>query len=80
MAHVGSSGDLALVYTAVSVLRILYLKRPVVRMNVVNCTKSLIARVRVASNGQQVNVPVTNPRYLQHHLKQMMSKNYSNYR
>lgn len=69
MAHVGGRRDLALVYTAVPVLRILYLERPVVRLTVVNGTKSLVARVRVTSYGQQVYVPVTHPRHLQHHLK-----------
>lgn len=51
MAHVWSCGDLTFVKPAISVLRILYLKRPIIWLQVVYCTKSLIIRVCVSSNG-----------------------------
>lgn len=50
MTHVRRRGDLALVNTAVSMLRILYLERPVVRMSVVDRSKSLVVRVCITAN------------------------------
>jgi len=57
-------GDLALVNTAVSMLRVLDLERPVVRMGIVDRSKSLVVRVRVTTNREQMDVPVPDPRYL----------------
>lgn len=64
MTHVGRRGDLALVNTAVPMLRILYLERPVVRMSVVDRSKSLVVRVCVTTNSEQMDVSVPYPRYL----------------
>jgi len=64
MTHVGRRGDLALVNTAVPMLWILYLKRPVVRVSVVDRSKSLVVRVRVTANCEQMDVSVPYPRYL----------------
>jgi len=57
-------GNLALVNPAVSMLRILDLERPVVRVGVVDRSKSLVVRVRVTANREQMDVPVPDPRYL----------------
>jgi hypothetical protein len=57
-------GDLALVNTAVSMLRVLDLERPVVRMGIVDRSKSLVVCVRVTTNREQMDVPVPDPRYL----------------
>lgn len=64
MTHVRRRGDLALVNTAVSMLRILYLQRPVVRMSVVDRSKSLVVRVCITANCEQMDVSVPYPRYL----------------
>lgn len=64
MTHVGRRGDLALVNTAVPMLRIFYLERPVVRMGSVDRAKSLVVRVRVTANCEQMDVSVPDPRYL----------------
>lgn len=61
MTHVRRRGDLALVNTAVSVLRIFDLERPIVRVSVVNRSKSLVVRVRVTANREQMDVPVPDP-------------------
>lgn len=64
MTHVGGGGDLALVNTAVPMLRILYLERPVLRLGRMDHTKSLVVRVRVTADREQMYVPVPDPRYL----------------
>lgn len=64
LANVGRGGYLTLVDSRVSDLRILYLERPVFTRRLIDRTKSLIAGVRVPANGEQVNVSVSDPRYL----------------
>lgn len=65
VAHVGYGGHLAFVDAGVPVLGILYLQGPVVRLHVVHGPEALVVRVRVPADGQQVDVPVSNPRHLQ---------------
>lgn len=57
-------GDLALVDTAVPMLRVFDLERPVVRVGVVDRSKSLVVRIRVTADREQVDVSVPDPRYL----------------
>lgn len=61
VTHVRRRGDLTLVETAVTKLRILDLKRPVVRVSVVDRPESLVVRVRVMTVCEQVDVPVPHP-------------------
>lgn len=61
VAHVRRRGDLTLVKTAVPKLRILDLQHPVVRVYIVDRLEPLIVRVRVTTDGQQVDVPVPDP-------------------
>lgn len=63
VAHVRRSADLALVDSRVSVLWILDHERPVLRVRLVDGTKALVTCVRVAANGQQVDVAMSDPRH-----------------
>lgn len=69
MAHVWRGRDLTLVDARVSVLRILDLQAPVFCVGMMYRPKSLIGGVCVATDGEQMNVPVPYPRHLQQHLK-----------
>lgn len=64
MTHVGCRGDLALVNATVPMLRILYLQRPVLGLGGMDHAKSLVVRVRVTANREQMDVPVSDPRHL----------------
>lgn len=69
VAHVRRRGDLALVISAVPKLRILKLKHPVVRVGVVDSLEPLVVRVRVTTDGEQVDVPVSDPGNLYRRLQ-----------
>lgn len=69
MAHMWRRRNLTLVYPAVTMLRILYLQRPIVRLTLVNSSETLVTRVRVTTHSQKMNVPVTDPGHLECHLK-----------
>ncbi|KAG5899918.1 hypothetical protein JTB14_002470 [Gonioctena quinquepunctata] len=69
MREVRRRRHLTLVHAGVSVLRILDLQNPVLRVRLMNGPKPLIARVSVASHGEKMDVPMSNPRHLQRHLK-----------
>jgi hypothetical protein len=56
--------DLTFVDAGVSFLRPLYLQSPLVIVSMVIRLEALVASVRVASNCQDVNVPVSDPRHL----------------
>lgn len=64
MTHVRRRGDLALVDTTIPMLRVFDLERPIVRMGVVDRSKSLVVRIRVTADREQMNVSVPDPRYL----------------
>lgn len=66
VAHVRRGADLTLVDAGVTVLRVLDLQRPLVRVWVMDGPEALVARVRVPAHGQQVDVAVPHPRNLQH--------------
>lgn len=68
VTHVWRRRDLTLVITAVPKLRILDLQRPIVRLRVVDRPESLVVRVRVTADGEQMNVPMPDPGNLQRHL------------
>jgi hypothetical protein len=61
VAHVRRGADLTLVDAGVAVLRVLDLQRPLVRVRVMDGPEALVARVRVAAHGQQVDVAVPHP-------------------
>lgn len=66
----GYGGDLTFVDSPISLLRPLYAESPfgpftiVVRALLVHCLEPLIARVRVRSRCQDMDVPVSHPGYL----------------
>lgn len=60
----GLCTNLTLIHSGIAFLGPLDLQNPVVGFRVMIRLKALIAGVCVTSNGQDVNVPVTNPRYL----------------
>lgn len=64
VAHVGRRGNLALVYSAVPVLGKLDQQYPVVLERAMYHPEALVVRVRVTSHRQQVDVSVSDPRYL----------------
>lgn len=68
MTHVRRRGYLTLVITAVPKLRIFDFECPVVRLCIVDRPESLVVRVRVTTDGEQMNVPVPDPGNLQRHL------------
>ena len=61
VTHMRRRGDLTLVETAVTELRILDLKHPIVRVSVVDRPESLVVRVRVMTVCEQVDIPVPHP-------------------
>lgn len=67
MTHVRRRGYLTFVITAVPKLRIFDFQCPVVRLRVVDRPESLVVRVRVTADGEQMDVPVPDPGNLQRH-------------
>jgi len=57
-------GYLALVDTGILPLRVAYSQDPILRVHLVHRLETLIARVRVTTNRQQVNVAMPHPRDL----------------
>lgn len=68
MTYVRRRGDLALVATTIPKLRILDFKRPILALLDVDRLESLVVRVRVLADGEQMDVPVPDPGNLQRHL------------
>lgn len=68
MAHVRRRGHLALIDARVPMLRIFDLQDPVLRVRMMDGPKALVRRVRVSTDGQQMDVTVANPRHLQNRL------------
>lgn len=64
VASVGLRADLTLVVAGVPLLGPLDLQRPLLVFTVMDRLESLIAGVRVAAHGQDVNVSVPDPRNL----------------
>jgi hypothetical protein len=61
VTHVWRCADLAFIDTRVAMLRILDLQGPVIAVRMMDRAESLVARVRVSPNRQQVNVPMSHP-------------------
>lgn len=59
----GRGADLALVDAGVLALRIFDAQLPVLGVRRVERLEALVARVRVASHGEQVDVPMAHPRH-----------------
>jgi hypothetical protein len=68
MAYVRCRRQLTFVDSAVTLLWVLDLQHPFIRVGIVHCTKTLIGCVGVTANGQQVNVSMTDPGNLSQHL------------
>lgn len=62
-AH-GLRGDLALVDSGVALLRPLHMQRPIVGVRRVHRLEPLVGRVRVPAHCQDVQVAMSDPRYL----------------
>lgn len=69
VANGWSSRDLALVDARILALGIAYAQGPVLGMRRVHRLEALIRRVRVATHGQQMNVPMPHPGDLQRQAK-----------
>lgn len=69
MANGRSSRDLALVDARILALGVAYAQGPVLGMGRVHRLEALIRRVRVATHGQQMNVPMPHPGDLQRQAK-----------
>lgn len=69
MAEMRGGGHLTLVYSGIPVLGVLDLQRPVLGVWLMDGSESLVARVRVSADCQEVNISMAHPGHLRRRLK-----------
>lgn len=69
VAHMRRGADLTLVDSSVAMLRILDLQSPVFGMRMMDGPEALVTGVRVATDGEEMHVPMSHPGHLQRHLQ-----------